>query len=437
VAAKPKSLLLLAVASLSPSGALAQDDAPSERRVYIVAVPVSSSVEEETARVGAAARAALRTVDGVAWQGPDQLYLGYDDDALARLARAREQLTEGRQAYLDLELERAIELLQSAVADFDAAASALEDTAELGEALLFLGASQVFANQAREARRTFARLHVQMPHVQPDPDTFNPDVVMRYQQSAPRDISNPMGSIRVESEPPNAIVYVDYVPRGRTPHTVEPLAEGMHVVRVTRPGATPYVQEVEISRRSPQASVNAYLADNEQTAGLAEAVEAIATAEVDEVDPAGPIASLASLLELDIVGVIRVGEGSDSAEVRLELLLFDATNGRRLLRGEGPARTAYGQLEPAVERLVRGGLATSLSPQQEGDTENILRGTGPTGDDTDSDDGGGDSIWTRWWFWTAIGAGVAAIALTTALLVTRDNGPQLGNDRGGVVVFEF
>jgi hypothetical protein len=456
VAARPPRWWIAGLAALAlvltPVPASAQDDdedQPAEEpaaqpsgdsgpRVYIVSVPMSDELEAVAARVGAAARSALRDVEGVNWAGPDQLFLGYDDTVLQQLRSGRQKLAEGRQAYIDLDLDRAITLLQGAVADFDAAAMALEDPTLLGDALLFLGAAQAFANRTRDARRTFGRLHAQMPERTPDPNSFNPDVVALYEASAPRDREAPNASIVIESEPAGAIAYVDFVPRGRTPITVEGLIGGQHVIRVTRPGATPFVQPVDVGRGG-SSNVNAFLQDVEATQGLSEALTEIVAADVSGLANGGPIASVATTLELDKIGVIRVSPTETTDTVALELLLFDVGTGRRLLRGAGQVPIAVGDLEPAVGRLVSGGLTAGLSPRQSGDEERIPSRGRPSERDrpVEPADDGEPGIFEKWWFWAAVGGAVLLGVVITVIATSGGDGPPLGQDPAGQLVLEF
>ncbi len=415
-----------------PRGGDAEPSVPAQT-AYVVAVSTSDELEPVAARVGAAARASLRRIDGVRWQQPDQAYLGYTDFMMQRLSRGRERLEAGRQAYLNLELDQAVELLGGAIDDFDVAAPALEDPQDLGDALLFLGASQTFAGQSRAARRTFERLHVQMPHIQPDPNLFNPDVLQRYEQAAPR--GGASAGLTIESEPPGAVAYVDFVPRGRTPVTIDGLMQGVHNVRVTRPGATPFVQQVEL-RRGASEQVNAFLEDVEATSGLSDAVQALATADVEEMQ-GGPIAEIAMLLELDTIGLIRVSPGGGGASVQLELFVYDVSTGRRVLRMHGPAPTAPGELESSVQRLVASGLEAAFRPQgQASDTETI---PAFQTDVTPPDDGpvdGEPAFYEQWWFWAGAGAAVALGVILT-LVLTSGGGDDLGSDPGGQVILEF
>lgn len=424
--------LALALSFVLPSMANAQD----EPRVYIVSVPMEDGLEAVATRAGSAARAALRNIEGVDWRHPDQRFLGYDDSALDVLARAREQLAAGRGAYLQLELDQAIEQLRGAVENFDAAAAALEDPGDLGEALLFLGASHSFNDQRRAALEVFGRLQRQMPFIVPDPNTFPPDVVSLYNQARPRDAGNPQGTISIDSNPPGAIAYVDFLARGRTPLNVERLTAGDHIVRVTRPGATPFVETLRVRRRRTSTS-NAYLVDRPHLGELNGALRDLALAEVDELG-SGAISTVAMQLEVDKIGIIRVSRAG-RGRVALELLLFDVASGRRLVRGEGTAPIAIGELERTVSDAVTAAFEAALRGTNQADDGETIPAisTGDGGESPSTDTGPSRSVIEEWWFWTIIGVVVAGGIAAAIAIPLATQGPALGEDPGGQVVFRF
>jgi len=425
--------LALGAVTHMASGASAQETP----RVYIVSVPMEAGIDAEATRAGAAARAALRGIEGVDWRSPDQRFLGYDDAALGILDRAREQLDAGRQAYLQLELDGAIEQLRGAVENFDAAAVALEDPNDLGQALLFLGASHAFNGQTRDAIEVFRRLHTQMPFIQPDPDTFPPDVVQLYDRARPRDARSPAGIVSIDSNPQGAIAYVDFLARGRTPINVEGLIGGDHVIRVTRPGATPFVETLGVRRRRASTS-NAYLVDTPGLEGLADALDEVRDASIETLDEVNPIGRIAGMLEVDKIGVIRVSSAGDG-QVTMELLLFDAASGRRLVRGQGTAPTAVGELEASVQRAVSGAFEAALRPSQASDEEQIPAFTDEETpfEQNEEPSGPPEPLIEQWWFWTIIGVVVAGGIAAGIAGGVAAQGPPLGNDPGGQVVFTF
>lgn len=423
-------LALLTTLAARPAAAQeAEGETLQRQRIYIVSHALEPELEAVAARAGSAARAALREVEAADWSAADQRFLGYDNAALQHITEARRLLEEGSQAYLDLQLDNATELLGQAIEEFDASQSALEDESGLGQALLYLGASYVFNGQTRTGRRVFERLHRQMPHIKPDPNEFPPEVVEQYERSAPR--SND-GAIHIMSDPSGAIAYVDFVPRGQTPITVTGLPPGEHTVRLTRPGATPYIEQVDLGRG--QSEVQAFLMDAQGNEGMAEMVAGITGHELEEGD--GPIRQVGELLELDKIGVIRVSYGDSRDQVKLEMVIFDVASGRRVLRGEVQAPRALGELEPVVQRAVKQGVENVLRPQVGSDDETIIGGGEVIGGGGGGDDDEGKPIWKEWWLWTAVGAAVVIGVVVTAVVVAGGDS-DLGQNPNGQVVIEF
>src|SRR5690606_2904410 len=320
---------------------------------------------------------------------------------------------------------------RAAVEGFDAAAAALEDPNDLGQALLFLGASYGFNGQSREARQVFGRLHTQMPHIEPDPDTFPPEVVQLYESSRPRDAGRPSGIVSIDSNPQGAIAYVDFLARGRTPLNVENLISGEHVIRVTRPGATPFVETLDV-RRGRAATSNAYLVDTPELEGLADLLEDLDEADVERIEEGNAIHTIATRLQLDKIGVIRVSSRSGD-EVALELLLFDVESGRRLVRGEGSAPMAVGPLESRVPSAVSGAFEAAIRPSQVEDGEAIPAIGGGTAPQPSTPSGPSTPVYEEWWFWTIIGGVIVAGVAVGVGVGLATQGPPLGNEPGGQV----
>ena len=415
----------------------ARPDAPiTPRSVYVISVAVNDGLEAEAQRAGAAARATLRRLPGADWREADRLFLGYDESAPVVLSRARERLDAGRTAYLNLDLPAAIEQLTGSVADFDASASALEDPYDLGQALLFLGASLAFENRTRDAQRVFARLHVQMPNVRPDPNIFPPQVVERFTAARPRDAGDPQSSIMIESDPPGAIAYVDFLARGVTPLTVPGLVGGEHIVRVSRAGATPFVQSISVRARQA-AQTSAVVVDAEQTAGLADTLAQVREADVASLGADSAIRQMAEVLGVERIGVIRASQAESADRVQLELVVFDVASGRRLVRGAGAVPTAVGDLERGVAQLVSGALEAALTARQQTDVERIpARQEEPPPPPPPPP--AEPALIEQWWFWAIVGGVVVATGVGVGVGVgVSGQGPGLGNNPQGQVILEF
>jgi len=137
----------------------------------------------------------------------------------------------------------------------------------------------------------------------------------------------------------------------------------------------------------------------------------------DEIAVVGGVARTLEirLAEADTAAVLRLTSTPNDAEVRIDGLEV------------GPA--------PVVRRLPSGGhvieaelagfedyrTSIELAPQQELDLNLAL---------SEPSD---ESVWTRWWFWTAVGVVAIAAAVTIVALSQRDPEPIPGRSSPGVI----
>ncbi len=406
-------------------------EAQADPRVYVVAVAADPELEAVASRVGAASRAALRRQEGVSWVGADQTFLGYDDSTLSTLRRAREHLEECKGSWLELDWESAIESCDASVGDFIDAAAALEDPGDFAEALIYKADAQSRVDRSNEAIGTLELLHVLIPHIQPDPQIFPTELVELYERAAPYDSRNPSGTIRIDSDPPGALAFVDFVARGRTPVEVDGLMAGEHVVRVTRPGAEPYLEGVRVSRRRT-ARVNALMSTSQAARDLEDIRDALAQDRFEAAQVGTTPHMLASILTLDLVGAVRVSPGSSRDTVELELYFLELAGGTRVATVSAEFPVELGTLEAGVNRMVSATLTEVLAVPEDTSIGVPYEGPGEEG----SDDSEGGSIFEEWYFWTAVG-GALLIGGTIALIFALDSGEDLGADQGGQIILRF
>lgn len=401
---------------------------PATRHAYIVAQPTDSSLFVDAQRAGAAALRALERFPELEWVAADRLFLGQTDEALDSLARARALLDSGRTAYLNLDFDRAVGALTEAVGAFDGAHSVLGSSEDLAWALLYLGASLVVEGREREAESVFARLHVQMPDAEPDPNVFNPEIVARFEAARARASELRSATIRVESDPPGAAVHVDFELRGATPLEVSGLAAGEHIVRVTRFGAIPLVERVTLDARASE-RVSAHFIPPPRMAPLPDALSALRTADLATDAARNAISTLAHSLEVDMIGLVRVAPARGREQVRIEFTLFDAS-GQSIARDGGLVSRARDAQEAGVEQLVVGVLEAGRQSLAE-TTRASLDVTSSSPSSAAPEEG---SVIEEWWFWTIVGGVALAAGAGIGLGVALSEQPPAHR---GHVILEF
>lgn len=419
------TFFLFTLPLLAASGAQAQ-----ERGVpvtYFVAFPADAASVETTSAVQAQLRARLMAEESINWLPPDQVFVAYRQAALDQLAEATRRLEEGQAAYLNLQLEDAVDALSAALTAFERATPVMEDADKLGETLLFLGASQVTLGQDRGARQTFRRLHQQLPGLRPDPQLFNPAVVTAY-ESAGTGLPT-AGSITVRSDEGGA-AFVDYRHVGRTPTTTGRLPAGRHVVRVTRPGHRPAVDSVSL-RGGRNATIELSPEPGPDAAAFNRLSEQLAGASLpDQLTEGSAAASLVRLLGVDVLGLVRVSK--ENGAVALELAAYDGRNGERFLRSETRSPMIPAELREVSRNGVERAVGAIRNHWQEGTMEpqQFAAGSNDSSGGDEEDDG---TIFEEWAFWVAVGAVVVGGGVATYLLL------QDGDDEtsGGQIVLRF
>ncbi len=405
------------------SGATLEAQGPSPlRKLYVVSVPEGPEHVAAAQRIGAVSRDVLRRMSHADWREADRRFLGYGEGALEALERARGALEQGRQSYMNLELDQAVTALSEAVQGFDLATEVLEDPTELRDALTLLGASYAFQGDGRQARQVFRRLHVQFPGYELDPNVYPPDVVSAFRKAAPRGRAARLASLRIETDPPGAVVYLDYVPMGRSPIEVGNILPGTHVLRLLRPGARQVVQEVEL-RPGGKETVSTILTDEEDAQGLADAVAALPEQDFSGFEAPAPLTEVIGILGVDQIGVLRVAseEGAESAHVAF--LVFGG-NGRRLLRTEAEVPLQGEATMKALEQLIGEGFQRTLVVRQAQDEERVFAAPPPPPPE--------ESVLGKWWFWAAVGGAVAAGGVAAAVFLAKPSEPPSTE-----IVFEF
>lgn len=402
------SVSFACAASLSTTGS-AQPPAHSG---YVVTLAGDNSLADEAATLQAIAREQMMAHPGLAWQHPDQRFLGYSEDASTALSEAQTAMAEGQGAYLNLQLDGAVTAFKRALAAYRRAAPVLESPEAIGEALLYLGASQVAQGDRRGARQSFRQLARQFPNSRPDPQQFSPAVVDAYRAAA-RGIPA-AGALTVESPAQGTNVYVDYSRRGTAPVTVDGLPAGQHVVRVMRPGFVPEVDNVTLRAGRPS-QLTLVPDSGSQTRRWVGLTGRMGTTVLpDELDTDGDAGILASMLQLDLLGLLRVTRAHPGGPLALEFAAFDAATGDRIVHLEEQATAA--NLSTTGTQLVQRALRVMAEhePSQAGQQVAVATGERTDSRDDDRDDG---SIFEKWYFWAAVGAVAVGGGVATYLLL--------------------
>lgn len=166
----------------------------------------------------------------------------------AFLAHGRKLLGDGRLQFQQAEPDFAIPVLESAVKELVAAQPFTPSQKEYWEALVFLGASQNMTDDQAGMMQNFSAAAGLNPERRPSPRQFPPDIIDTYESLA-GGMQGRASALHITAKGKDAQVWVDGVPRGKAPITVDVLP-GQHHVMVRTPYGTSGYEQIAIGPKS-------------------------------------------------------------------------------------------------------------------------------------------------------------------------------------------
>ncbi|MEE8408212.1 MAG: PEGA domain-containing protein [Myxococcota bacterium] len=149
---------------------------------------------------------------------------------------ASEMLQKGRSAYETLDLDPAIEYLNTALAKYERHAAHVTDISKVADVLMLLGATHILRGEEKTGGKRLAQAKAIYPEVEPDPTIFNPGMRQIFDEAADRLAHRPLGTVSITSNPSYAEVYLDGDFVGVTPMAIDGVTEGRHFVRLVKDG---------------------------------------------------------------------------------------------------------------------------------------------------------------------------------------------------------
>jgi hypothetical protein len=435
-----RAIALLVVAAVLvtglPARALADEgDAPD------VEAPRAPGVEARVAVIvlgqdgeplPAATRATLQVTMERALQGDERLEIVDQDTELAKhagqvpleaiseargLARAGEELLRrGQSEPARIKLEQASRHLAEVLA--------WTSKQELAQAQFLLGAALAVDGEKKDALAAFVSLLAWRPEFVADPEIWPEKVLPLWEKAQEKAAKLDGGSIEISSSPEGAMAYVDGRFVGFTPTIVEGLPAATHYVTVRMYGRVRSVAAVKVSDRRPS-ELKVSLDPTPGVDRLREAIDAIAGgvgAAQANAEIQAAFGDLSELLMVDHAAVLVAPDGAGPYRgyvyaVEGGTLLAKA----ELELGERDPEDAFGELAAALYQQI------SFEPKEAPPPKKPRR------------TGAKKPFYTRWWFWSAVGA-VVVTSIAVPLLLRDDGAPELGcppGDSCGTVIFRF
>lgn len=380
------------------------------------------------ARDGAAGRAAIDAIrQGVVaksgyrdlGEGPARETLeepiSSDGGAGAVLARAAERMAAAKEAYASFELNGALDALHQAESLLGGVRPSAETVALLAELNLLRGLVRIAGQEADRAVEAFALVYRLTPERRGlDPGVHRPQVVTLYGRAVDAVEQAPRGRLRVVTEPPGTVVWIDGRPAGEAPLEVE-LGAGEHYVVATLPGHAPRTERVPIA--AGETSSLELLVPRLPAEARARSVRAQVAS--GELEPERAARTLADLASVDALVLVRQRDDGS-----LEAAVWDARSGRLSAFGPATVERVVAALPPPPRRVP-----LSLTVGEQGSGRGLPPGDSPTRDEERPG-------WYGTWWGTAAIVGVTVVTVGLVWALSSSDEPVSYSVGGGGFTIE-
>ncbi len=156
------------------------------------------------------------------------------DRATDAFETADSLLIKGREAFESLDLDPAVEHLNTALSKYERHAASVTDFKRVADGLMLLGASHILRGEEKTGAKRLAQAIALYPDVEPDPRIFNPGMREVFDKARKNLARRPAGDLSLSSTPSYAQIYIDGRFRGVTPTLVPEITEGGHYVRLVK-----------------------------------------------------------------------------------------------------------------------------------------------------------------------------------------------------------
>ncbi len=241
---------------------------------------------------------------------------------------AEEMVQKGRNAYETLDLDPAIEYLNTALTKYERHAAEVQEIKKVAEVLMLLGATHILRGEEQTGAKRLAQAIAIYPDIEPDPRIFNPGMRQVFQDAADRLGRRPQGTLSITSNPSYARVYMDGAFVGVTPLAVDKITEGRHFIRLAKAGYADWGRVIDVIGQVEATDVATLKAtDNfEELDALVEA--ALPSVPGKEVgDPVGEVFRQLGVL-LGVESLLLTEVRLDGERVRARAILVDVNEAK-------------------------------------------------------------------------------------------------------------
>jgi len=398
-------LRLLAVCvAVMLSTAVASGQKPAKTKVTVFLVPAKGFKPQTLAAVTRTMSRALNKNPHLFMVDSDKLLVQFSGEVpTGQIADAEKALQDGI-AQIQTDPATAVQTLESAFNSFEQVLAFVKKR-KAAQSLMALAVAQAQAKMQRQALANFVHLLTWRPHLPYDTALFPPSHIPQFEKARAIVKKKKRGSVELSTTPPGAKAYVDGRFMGVTPTVVFGVKVGDHYATFKKPGYVKAALKIVVDPTMQQKYSQA-LTRSEKFLLLKQSL-ATARQGLGRATTNSGMNDLRSFLYIDQVVFLAVGYGGPN-RLQIQAYLYDLRSKLRLNQTSAVTdMTRMSGIDSLVNNLylnVRydGSLDTPPEPP-------------PPPPKTRT------PFYASWWFWTAVGAGVAtAIVLPITLWPSSD-----------------
>jgi tetratricopeptide (TPR) repeat protein len=368
----------------------------SKARVAVFLVPAKGYRAQVVARVSRALIKQLRKNEKLDVEDSDKLLVEFSGEVPRRtIAKAHDALEQGIKQLKNSEIEEALVSLQGAIEIYEQVLAFVKKKT-VAQAYMALAIAQAEARKTRLARASFVKLLTWRPHLRYDTSTFTPRHLPIFERARGLVKKLKRGSIELTSSPSGAKAYVDGRFMGVTPTVAFGLKVGEHYASFKKDGFIKAAQKIVISP-SKQGTSGQQLKRAKKYLLLKQSLTR-AKSGLGKANANAAMVDLRSVLYIDQALFATIGYAGPG-KLYIQAYLYDL---RSKLRLNQAALTVDQRSLAGIKKLAR---LLYLNVRTDGSLQAPPEAPPPPPKTR-------TPLYATWWFWTAIGAGIA-----TAIIV--------------------
>jgi tetratricopeptide (TPR) repeat protein len=379
----------------------------AKARVAVFLVPARGYKAQIVARVSRTLIKQLRKNEKLDVEDSDKLLVEFSGEVPRRtIAKANDALEQGIKQLKLNEINEALASLQGAIEIYEQVLAFIKKKT-LARAYMARAIAQAEARNHSLARASFVRLLTWRPHLRYDTATFTPRHLPIFERARELVKKLKRGSIELTSSPRGAKAYVDGRFMGVTPTVAFGLKVGDHYASFKKEGFIKAAQKVTISSHS-QGSSSQQLKRAKKYLLLKQSLSR-AKSGLGKAKANAAMVDLRSVLYIDQALFATIGYAGPG-KLYIQAYLYDLRSKLRL--NQAAMTVDQRSLVEGIKKLV--GLLY-LNVRTDGSLQAPPEAPPPPPETR-------APLYATWWFWTAIGAGIA-----TAIIVPYYAWPRSEN----------